>query len=420
MLTKAVRLYGKDDLRLEEFELPEITDDEILASVVTDSLCMSTWKEAKQGPNHKKVPDNLEENPIIIGHEFCGEILKVGKNWAHQFKEGNKFAIQANLQLKDRPDCPGYSFPFVGGDATYIVIPKEVMEQDCLLEYNGDTFFEGSLLEPLSCVIAGFNANYHLIEGTYDHQMGIKDHGNMMIMGGTGPMGYLAVDYALHGPKKPKTLVVTGVNDKQITAISKLYTKEEAKKAGVDLHFVNVSRLSDQKQSLLQIVNNEFYDDVFVFVPNKDVAKMGSALLAKDGCLNFFAGPSDNEFSVEINFYDIHYSFTHYVGTSGGNTEHMREAIRLVEEKKVHAAKIVSHILGLDQVIDTTLNLPDIKGGKKLTYTHKKMELKSLRDIQQQDQPVAFYNDLKAILNKTNGVWSKEAEQYILEHAEEI
>ena len=30
MKTKAVRLYGKNDLRLEEFELPEIKDDEIL------------------------------------------------------------------------------------------------------------------------------------------------------------------------------------------------------------------------------------------------------------------------------------------------------------------------------------------------------------------------------------------------------
>ena len=28
MLTKAVRLYGKDDLRLEEIELPQIKEDE--------------------------------------------------------------------------------------------------------------------------------------------------------------------------------------------------------------------------------------------------------------------------------------------------------------------------------------------------------------------------------------------------------
>ena len=38
MKTKAVRLYGKNDLRLEEFELPTIKDDEILAHIISDSL----------------------------------------------------------------------------------------------------------------------------------------------------------------------------------------------------------------------------------------------------------------------------------------------------------------------------------------------------------------------------------------------
>ena len=47
MKTKAVRLYGKSDLRLEEFELPEMKDDEILAKVVSDSLLslIHIWTE---------------------------------------------------------------------------------------------------------------------------------------------------------------------------------------------------------------------------------------------------------------------------------------------------------------------------------------------------------------------------------------
>jgi threonine dehydrogenase-like Zn-dependent dehydrogenase len=84
--TTALRLYGKRDLRLETFELPAMQDDEILARVVTDSLCLSSWKEANQGEDHKKVPDDVATNPIIIGHEFCGEILAVGKKWQHKFQ----------------------------------------------------------------------------------------------------------------------------------------------------------------------------------------------------------------------------------------------------------------------------------------------------------------------------------------------
>jgi len=86
MKTKAIRLYGKEDLRLEEFELPAIKEDEILASVVSDSICMSSYKAAHQGTDHKRIPNDVAENPIIIGHEFSGEIIEVGAKWQHKFK----------------------------------------------------------------------------------------------------------------------------------------------------------------------------------------------------------------------------------------------------------------------------------------------------------------------------------------------
>ncbi len=94
MKTKAVRLYGKGDLRLEEFELPKISDDEILAKVICDSICMSSYKAATQGTDHKRVPNDVDENPIIIGHEFAGELVEVGMKWQSKFKKGDKFSIQ--------------------------------------------------------------------------------------------------------------------------------------------------------------------------------------------------------------------------------------------------------------------------------------------------------------------------------------
>ena len=100
MKTKAVRLHSAMDLRLEEIELPEIRDDEILACVISDSICMSSHKAVKQGSAHKRVPDDVEENPVIIGHEFCGRIEKVGAKWADKFKAGDKFVIQPALNYK--------------------------------------------------------------------------------------------------------------------------------------------------------------------------------------------------------------------------------------------------------------------------------------------------------------------------------
>ena len=160
MKTKAVRLYGKNDLRLDEFELPPIKEDEILAQVVSDSICMSSYKAAIQGKDHKRVPDDIDVNPVIIGHELCGVILEVGAKWRHRFKPGQKFSIQPALNYKGRLDAPGYSYRYIGGSATYIVIPNEVMEMDCLLDYSGMHFY-GSLAEPMSCIIGAFHASYH-------------------------------------------------------------------------------------------------------------------------------------------------------------------------------------------------------------------------------------------------------------------
>ena len=97
MKTKALRLYGKEDLRLEEFELPELKDDEILAKVVSDSICMSSYKAAIQGADHKRVPNDVAEHPTIIGHEFCGELVKVGSKWEDELKRGEKFSIKPAL-----------------------------------------------------------------------------------------------------------------------------------------------------------------------------------------------------------------------------------------------------------------------------------------------------------------------------------
>ena len=63
MLNKAVRMHGENDLRLDTFELPEIKENEILVKVVSDSICMSSYKAVIQGSKHKRVPDYIDKHP---------------------------------------------------------------------------------------------------------------------------------------------------------------------------------------------------------------------------------------------------------------------------------------------------------------------------------------------------------------------
>ena len=419
MKTTAVRLYGKNDLRLESFELPKIKENEILAKIVSDSICMSSYKAAKQGAEHKRVPKNIDKEPVIIGHEFCGEILEVGKTWQKKFKAGQRFTIQPALNYKGSLDAPGYSYKYIGGGATYVIIPNEVMELNCLLVYKGDAFFYGSLSEPMSCIAGAYHAQYHTQNGSYVHKMGIKKGGKTAILAGVGPMGLGAIDYALNAGIKPSLLVVTDIDAARLKRAEELFSVKSAKEKGVSLKYINTS-VPSAAELLIQESGGEGYDDVFVFAPVKAVLEQADAILGKDGCLNFFAGPTDPKFSADFNFYNVHYSSTHVVGTSGGNTDDMIECLDMMAAKKLKTEVMITHVGGLTSAIETTLNLPNIKGGKKLVYNHIDMPMTAIEDFEGLGKTDKMFAKLSAICKRNNGLWSLEAEEYLLANAKQL
>jgi len=408
MKTTAIRLYGASDLRFETFDLPPVGDGEILVRIVSDSLCLSSYKAAIQGAAHKRVPDDVAVNPTIIGHEFCGVVEQVGSEWAGEWSPGDRFAIQPAINYKGSLTAPGYSYPHLGGNATYGIVPREFMEMKCLLPYNGKTFFNGSLAEPMSTIVGAFHASYHTKPGVYVHDMGIKPGGRMAILGGAGPMGLGAADYALHGPVRPSELIVTDIDQARLDRAAKLLPPGDH--GGVTLRYVNTKNCADPAAELKREAGGAF-DDVLVMAYVRPVVELADALLGHDGCLNFFAGPSDPSFSAMLNFYNVHYAATHIVGTSGGNTDDMRESLSLMESGAINPAAMITHVGGLDCVIHATLNLPDIPGGKKLVYTHLKMPLTALNDLS---------GDLGEIVRANNGLWCAEAEEYLLKNGEGI
>lgn len=416
MKTKGVRLYGANDIRLEEFDLPEIKDDEILVRVMSDSICMSTYKLLIQGKGHKRCPQNVDTNPIIIGHEFAGDIVKVGKKWQNEFTPGEKFAQQPALNYQGKLDSPGYSYEFFGGACTYCVIPHEVMELGCLLHYNGDSYFEASLGEPMSCIIGGYYGNYHTNKQNHDHSIGIKEGGAVLILGGCGPMGLGAVEYPLALEKKPSLIVVTDVSNDRIARARQLIPEELAARHGVTLKYVNPNELNDEYAGLMALSGGKGYDDVFVYAPIRSLAEMGDRLLAFDGCMNFFAGPSDKEFQSLINLYNCHYTSTHIMGTTGGNTDDLKEALRLSAEGKIRPAVMVTHVGGIDSIVDATANLPKIPGGKKLTYTQFDMPLTAIDDFRKLGETDPLYKKLAECCDRHNGLWNTEAEKILFQH----
>ncbi len=291
------------------------------------------------------------------------------------------------------------------------------MEMNCLLQYEGDAYFLGSLAEPVSCIVGTYHAMYHTKGGSYVHNMGIVEGGNLAILAGVGPMGLGAIDYAVHCDRKPGTIVVTDIDEARIARARSLFSEEDAAKEGVKLVYLNTKDTSDPVQALLDAAGGDGYDDVLVMAPVAPLVEQADAIMKKDGCLNFFAGPNRTDFSAKLNFYNVHYASTHIVGTSGGNTDDMVESLRMMESGKLKPASMVTHVGGLNAVPQTVIDLPSIPGGKKLMYTHYDLPLTAISEFAEKGKTDPFYAALAEITERHNGLWSLEAEQYLLANA---
>lgn len=414
MQTKAAVIGGKNDVFLREFELPQIGEDELLVKVISNSICLSTYKAALLGEDHKRVPGDIKENPVMTGHEFAGIIVEVGENLKDRFFVDQKFVLQPAMGLESGYSA-GYSYPTFGGNATYCIIPKIAIDLNCVLPYTGSYFANASLAEPMSCIIGAYHASYHTTPYVYKHDMGIKSGGRLALLGCAGPMGVGAIDYAINGPYKPKLVVVSDIDEERLARAAQLLTVEEALAKGVELHYVN-TRKPESMQTLIDLSDGKLYDDVFVYAASKPLLEQADDLLGDDGCLNFFAGPTDKNFKVPLNYYKVHYGSTHIVGTSGGSTDDMKESLELSAEGKINPSYMITHVGGLNVVPETILNLPNIPGGKKLVYPHIEMDLVAIEDFKKLANDNPLYAKLADVCARNNDVWCEEAEKVLLDH----
>src|SRR5689334_8574088 len=85
---KAAVLYGKEDLRLEEVQVPELGDTDVLIKVKYTAVC-GTDPHIYEG----RFPAKL---PLILGHEFSGEVVKVGSQ-VNCVQPGDRVTADINI-----------------------------------------------------------------------------------------------------------------------------------------------------------------------------------------------------------------------------------------------------------------------------------------------------------------------------------
>ena len=452
MKAKALRLYGAGDLRLDDIDLEPAGEDGIIVEIVANSVCVSDYKCVSLGAGHKRVPGDIAAHPVIIGHEMSGIVREVGEKWKGNFSVGQRVGIQPTLNVPGHAldSVIGFSWRGMGGESTLVRLPSIVMEMGCLLPYGGDAFFKCSLAEPVSCVLAGLRANYHNEQAAHAHAQGIKADGAMLLMAGCGSMGLGLVDIACHSPeRRPRMLVVTDVDETRLSRAARMFGltgngergtgNGEGERGngeqgtgngpevargnanGVELVFVNTRDVEDPVALLKGYSGaEEGYDDIFVMAAVPALLSQCSSLLAYDGCLNFFAGPKDKELTAPFNFYNVHYMMHHVAANSGSLVGDMADCVDWIGRGILHPEVMVTHVGGLDSAADATLGLMTVPGGKRLVYTHVSMPMTALSDFAEKGRTDPMFAELDRICQAHNGLWSKEAEDYLLANAPKV
>ena len=155
----AAVLHANEDLRFEEYPTPVPGDGEVLIHVRATGICGSDIPRVLHNGAHSY--------PIVLGHEFAGDVVEVGAN-VTSVKAGDRVTAApllpchkcADCQRGDYSQCKQYSFigsRAQGSFAAYVKAPeRNVVKFGDTVSYEQGAFFEPSTVALHGLMRAGY------------------------------------------------------------------------------------------------------------------------------------------------------------------------------------------------------------------------------------------------------------------------
>lgn len=189
---KAALWYGVKDVRVEEIEAPKILPGTVKVKVKWCGICGSDLHEYLGGPIFIPVgqPHPLSKNvaPVVLGHEFSGEVVEVGEG-VSKFKEGDRVIVEPMVVCGECPACKEGKYNLCenlgfhglcgsgGGFAEYTVFPQEYIHKIP----EGMSYEQAALVEPMAVAL---------------HSIRIANFvtGNTALVLGSGPIGLATIE----------------------------------------------------------------------------------------------------------------------------------------------------------------------------------------------------------------------------------
>jgi L-iditol 2-dehydrogenase len=318
---KAARLYGKEDLRLEEAPVPRIGEGEVLLAVRASAICGTDIRMFRNG--HKNVSP---EHPLILGHEIAGVIEEVGPGVAG-YAAGMRVAVAPNMgcgvcdmcvsgNTQLCPDFKAFGINIDGGFSARMRVPAAAVRQGNLTAMPaGVDFAEASIAEPLSCV---YNAFQRCAIGP----------GDTVLVMGSGPIGLMHARLAKMGGAA--RVFMNDINAERLAYCASL----DAAITPVESP-VLAQRLKDE-------TGGRGVDVVITANPAPESQVTALELAAVNGRVMFFGGLPEGKNKVPLDTNLVHYKQITITGTTRQSLTQYRKTLALIGAGLVSVKGIIS------------------------------------------------------------------------------
>lgn len=314
---KALRYWGKEDVRFEDIPVPEIGPGEALVKVGYAGICGSDmWIYSGTHPRAKA--------PLVLSHEFAGEIVDIKGDETREFEVGDHVAVNPLLYcgrcLPCRSGrhhvCKRLGLSGIDADGGFAEFVRVGINQ--LVKLPKDIPFDvAALTEPTAVAV-------HAV-----HRGGVKVGDKVVVLGG-GPIGYLVAVSAR----------AAGASQVIISELSEL-----RRNFALEHGFTVVDGGPQAKEQIFALTGGEGADVVFEAVGVAPTAEMATKVVRVSGRV-VIVGVFKH--SAPFDLLAVNFSELEVVGTRVYTDEAFEAATHLVATNPDVAA-VISHRLPLSE-----------------------------------------------------------------------
>jgi L-iditol 2-dehydrogenase len=319
----ALRLYGKNDLRLEDIPEPSAPKGGILVRVRACAICGSDLRNIRAGGSSHGMT-----LPRVLGHEAAGEIVEIGEG-VKGFQIGDRVLLSVTVPcgacdycLRGLPNLcdrkAALSYQYDGSFAEYVAVPEKMVRTGGVIPIPENVSFEqASIVEPISCVLNGQELS----------RVGLQD---VVAVIGAGPVGAAhAIMAKILGASK---VVMAEISPERLEMARKIKAVDRVVDSGKE-DFVKV---------VMEETGGRGADVIIVAAPSGEAQVQALSAAAKRGRVNFFGGLPKDRSTIAIDSNIIHYRELFVHGTSDSTVVHMKKVLNLIAQGRIDTNLLIS------------------------------------------------------------------------------